>query len=215
MGSGRNDAAGFADGVRVMTAPTMTWMRLTRRLGYHRNPLTRRSDLIEAWLLPAVIAVFLALSPLAADAASMWVRADNAAAHRAQMSWHRVTAVLVQAAPGPVMSDNGANTWVAWTAARWTADGRSQLGNVPAAAGTRAGSTVPVWLDRAGNPRLPPLTADQARGRVIDMASVAIAALAVLLAGMALFGRWVLDRRRLASWETAWLSVGPQWSGRR
>jgi hypothetical protein len=193
----------------------MTWTRLARRLGHHRNPLTRRSDLIEVWLVPAAIAAFLALSPLVAGAAGMWVHADNAAAHRAQAAWHRVTAVLLQAAPGPMMSDNGGNSWVAWTAARWTAGGRSQLGRVPAAAGTRAGSTVPVWLDRAGNARLPPLTADQARGRVIEAASVALAGLAILLAGMALLGRWVLDRRRLASWETAWLSVGPQWSGRR
>jgi hypothetical protein len=197
----------------------MTWTRLRRRrrrrLRLHGNPLCRRSDLIEAWLLPAVIAAFLALGPFVAGAAGLWVRADNAAAHRAQLSWHRVPAVLLRAAPGPMMSDNGANSWLTWTPARWTADGLTRLGRVPAAAGSRAGSTVPVWLDRAGNVRMPPLTASQATEQVINAASIAIVGLAVLLAGTAMLGRRVLDRRRLASWETAWLSVGPQWSRRR
>jgi hypothetical protein len=212
MGSGRNGAAGSAVGVNVMATAAMTWMRLTRRLRRDRNPLRRRSDLIEGWLLPAVIAAFLAASPLVAGAAGLWVRADNAAAKHAQLSWHRVPAVLLEAAPGPAMSDNGANTWVVRTSARWTADGRPRIASVPAPAGTRAGSTVPVWLDRAGNVRMPPLTAAQASDRVVVATLIALAGLAVLLAGMALLARRVLDRRRLAGWETAWLSVGPHWS---
>jgi hypothetical protein len=192
----------------------MTWMRLARRLRSDGNPLRRRADVVEAWLLPAVIAAFLALSPLVAGVAGMWVGADNAAARHAQLSWHRVPAVLQQAAPGPVLSDHGANTWVVWTRARWTADGRQWLGSVPAPARTSAGSTVPVWLDRAGTVQLPPLTAGHARGRVITAAAIAVGSLAVLLAGLALLARRLLDRRRLAGWETAWLSVEPDWSHR-
>jgi hypothetical protein len=188
------------------------WTRVGRRLGTDHNPLRRRSDLIEAWLLPAVIAAFVALGPLAAGAASAWVHAGNAAARQAQRSWHRVPAVLLAAAPGPMMSDNGANSWVTWTPARWTAGGRPHSGKVPAAAGTRAGATVPVWVDRAGNVQTPPLTADQVRDRVAVAASLALAALAVLLACLAAGVRRVLDRRRLAAWEAAWLSAGPLWS---
>jgi hypothetical protein len=212
VGIGRNGAAGSADGVNVMAMPTMRWMRLTRRLGRDGNPLRRRSDQIEGWLLPVAIAVFLAASPLVVGAAGLWAGADNAAAKHAQLSWHRVSAVLLQAAPGPEMSDNGANTWVVWTPARWTAGGRPRIASVPAPAGTWAGSTVPVWLDRAGNVQIPPLTAAQASDHVVVAALIALAGLAVFLAGMALLARWVLDRRRLADWETAWLSVGPQWS---
>jgi hypothetical protein len=212
VGIGRKGAAGSDDEVNVMAMPTMTWTRLTRRLGRDRNPLRRRSDLIEGWLLPAAIAAFLAAGPFVAGAAGLWVRADNMAARGAQLSWHRVSATLLQAAPGPEMSDNGANTWVVWTPARWNADGRPRVASVPVPAGTWAGSTVPVWLDRAGNVRLPPLTAAQASNRVLVAALTALAGLAVLLAGMALLARWVLDRRRLAAWEAAWLSVGPSWS---
>jgi hypothetical protein len=197
-----------------MTTPAMTWRRLTRRPGRDRNPLRRRSDVIEAWLLPVVIIAFLALGPIAGATAGLTARADNAAAHRAQQTWHRADAVLLQAAPGPPMSDGGANTWLVWTPARWTSGGRQRLGEVPAAAGTRAGRTVPVWLDRAGNVQSPPRTAAQDRHHVMVVVSLAVAALAVLLAGLALLARWLLNWRRLAAWEAAWRSVGPQWSGR-
>jgi uncharacterized membrane protein YhaH (DUF805 family) len=187
---------------------------VARRLGFDHNPLRRRSDLIEAWLLPAVIAVFLIVSPLLVGAASAWVHNDNAAALQAQRSWHRVTAVLLVAVPGPLMSDNGANTWVMWTRARWSADGRRHVGQVPAAAGSSAGSTVSVWLDRAGDVQAPPLNALQMRDRVVLAAVVALTALAVFLTAVTLICRRLLDRRRLAGWAADWLSVGPQWSRR-
>ena len=155
-----------------------------------------------------------AIGPVLVGAASAWVHDQNAAAQQAERSWHRVTAVLLQAVPGPLMSDNGANTWIMWTPARWTADGRRHVGQVPAAAGSSAGSTVSVWLDRAGNVQAPPLSAVQIRDRVVLAAVVALTALAVFLTAVTLIGRRLLDRRRLAGWAADWLSVGPQWSRR-
>jgi hypothetical protein len=187
---------------------------MTRRLGFDRNPLRRRSDVIEAWLLPAAIAVFLALGPLLVGATSAGAHAENAAAQQAQRSWHRVSAVLLAAVPGPMMSDNGANSWVTWAPARWIAGGRAHVGPVPVLAGTSAGGAVPVWLDRAGHVQTPPLTAGQVRDRAILAALVGLTTLAAILAGLALIGRWLLDRRRLAGWGTAWLAVGPHWSRR-
>jgi hypothetical protein len=211
---GCNGAAWLADGVEVMTTPTMTWRRLTRRPGRDRNPLRRRSDVIEAWLLPILMIAFVALSPVAGAAAGLRARAGNVAAHRAEQSWHRAAAVLLQASPGPLFVDGGANTWLVWTPARWTSGGRQRLGDVPAAAGTRAGSTVPVWLDRAGNVQSPPLSAAQGRHHIISAVSLALAALAVLLGGLALLTRRLLNWRRLAGWEAGWRSVSPQWSQR-
>jgi len=199
-------------GMTVMAAPTTTWMRLTRRLGCDGNPLRRRSDLIEGLLLPAAIVVFLALCPIVAAVAGMWIHADNTAARHDELSWHRVSAVLLNAAPGPLMSDNGANSWEVWTLARWTLDGRQRHGDVPVPANTRAGSTVPIWLDRAGSVRMPALTAAQVKDRVVVVTMIALAGVALFLAGSALLARRVLDRRRLAGWEAAWLLVGPNWS---
>jgi hypothetical protein len=194
-----------------MTPATM-WTRVARRLGFDHNPLRRTSDVVEAWLLPAVITVFLILSPFVAGTAAAAVRADNAAAQRATQSWHRVPAVLLRAAPGPMWADSGSNTWLVWTPARWAADGRPHTGEVPAPAGTKAGATVRVWLDRAGNVQVPPPPAAYARDRVMVGMGVAVAALALALAFLTLLTRRILNRRRLAGWAAAWLSVGPQWS---
>ncbi len=182
---------------------------MTRRLGLDHNPLRRTSDVVEAWLLPAVIAVFLILSPLVAGTAAAAVRADNAAAQRATQSWHQVPAVLLRAAPGPMWPGN---TWLVWTPARWPAGGRPHTGDVPAPAGTKAGATVRVWLDRAGSVQVPPPALAYARDRVMVGMLIAVTALALLLAGLTLLIRRILDRRRLAGWAAAWLSVGPQWS---
>ncbi len=211
-GTSCKGAAGTAAGVTMMATPTTRWLKLSRRLGGDGNPLRRRSDLIEAWLLPAAIALFLALCPVVAVLAGIWVRADNAAARHAQLSWHPADAVLLRAAPGPAMSDDGANSWVVWTLAKWTVDGRRYVGDVPAVAGSRAGSTMTVWLDRTGRVRTPPLTAAQVGGRVGTATWFCLALLAVLLAVLAGLARQILDKRRLAGWETAWLTVGPRWS---
>ena len=195
-----------------MTTPTMTWTRLARALGSDHNPLRRRSDLIAAWLTPAAIAIFLVLGPLVAVGAIAAAHSGVTTARQAGRGLHPVPAVLLQAVPGPLMTAGGTNSWVTWAPARWTADGRPQAGRIPATSGSRAGSTVPVWLDRAGHVRNPPLTASQARDRVITAAAAALAALAALLAGFAIAGRCVLNRRRLAAWEAAWRMTGPRWS---
>jgi hypothetical protein len=45
--------------------------------------------------------------------------------------------------------------------------------------------------------------------------AVATAALGIALLCLAGAGRWVLDRRRLAGWETAWAAAAsPQWARR-
>ena len=193
-----------------MTTPTMTWTRLTRRLRDDHNPLRLRSDRVEAWLLPAVLAAFLVLAPLVAAATIWQVHAANAADTTAQRSLHPAPAVLLAAAPGP-MHRHG-SSWLVWTPARWTADGVTRTGQIPVGAGTPAGSRVRVWLTRSGQVRLPPLTPGLARDRGRFAAALALAALAGALALAALAGRWRLNRRRLSDWTIGWLAVEPQWS---
>jgi hypothetical protein len=196
----------------MMATPTTAWMKFTRRLGRDGNPLRRRSDIIEAWLVPAAIAAFLALSPLVALGSGAWIRADNNAAQHAQKSWHHVDAVLLQAVPGPEMSDNEPNSWLTWTPAHWTVNGHRYTGDVPAQAGSRAGSVVPIWLDQAGKVRAPALTAAQLADNAVTATWIGLVVLAMLLATLAGLAKRALDKRRLAGWETAWLTVGPRWS---
>jgi hypothetical protein len=195
-----------------MTTPTMTWTRLTRRLRGDGNPLRRRSDVAQAWLLPGAIGAFLVLGPLVAVASLLIVSAGNAAEHRADRSLHPVAAVLLAATPGPMVSASGANSWLSWARARWTAGGTARSGLVPVRAGTRAGAAVQVWLDRAGRVRLPPLTAGMARDRIRLTMALALTVLAAFLTGVTLVARWLLNRRQLAGWAAAWRVVEPQWS---
>lgn len=196
----------------MVATPTKKWLRLTRGLGLDGNPLRRRADVLARWLLPGTIAIFLALSPLVAGLAGVVVRADNSAATNASHAWHSVQAVVLQAAAGPEQTDQGANTWLVWTRAQWAADGHQHVAEVPVAAGSAAGRAVTIWLDSAGKVHLPPLTAAQDRSRVRNAMLLAVGGLAVVLAGLALLGWRILNRRRLAAWETAWLAVGPRWS---
>ncbi len=196
-----------------MTAtPTTVWARLARRLGIDGNPLRRRSDVIVAWLLPVAIMLFFALCPVVYIVMGMRVRADNAVAQRAEVTWHRVEGVLLQPAAGPQQSGSGANAWTVLEPVRWSVDGRPHVNDVPVASDTPAGRLVPVLLNRAGKLEMPPLTAAQVGDRVFADTLVALAALSVLLAGLAWAIRRALDRRRLADWETEWLAVGPRWS---
>jgi hypothetical protein len=197
-----------------MTTPTTTWTRLARRLGADHNPLRRRSDLAEAWLLPVALALFLLIGPLAVAGAVWSGHAQAAAARQAQRTWHRVPAMLLTPAPGP-LSGGSAHAWTVREPARWVAaDGTVATRLVPVRAGTPAGSVVPVWLDRAGTPQPLPLSTAQSRDRVVVTAAAALTALAMLLTGLVLVTRWRLNRRRLASWAADWAQVGPQWSHR-
>jgi hypothetical protein len=195
-----------------MTAATTKWVNLSRRLGMDGNPLRRPADKIEAWLTPVAIAVFLALCPVVAIGMSAWVHADNAAAQRAARSWHPVKAVLLQAAPGPAETDSGANTWTDWVEARWSAGGLQKKGSVPVPAGSPKGSTQTVLLNRAGAVQLPPAPASQVAALADTATGAGLSVLAVLMVGLTCVIRGVLDRRRIALWESAWLTVGPRWS---
>jgi hypothetical protein len=197
-----------------MMATTTKWVKLSRRFGLDRNPLRRPADKIEAWLVPAAIAVFLALCPVVGSGMSAWVHADNAAAQRAAQSWHSVKAILLQAVPGAAESDGGTNTWTVWARAQWTVGGLHVTGKVPVPAGSPAGSTHAVWLNRAGAVQVPPASASQVAGLADTATAVGLTALAILLTGLTWLIRRALDRRRLARWESAWLTVGPRWSHR-
>src|SRR5689334_16276328 len=189
-----------------MRPPTTMWTRLRRRLAADGNPLRRRADVAAAWLLPAAVVAFLVLSPLAVAAADALAHAGVAPAEQAQRSWRQVPATTLAPAAGPVQPAQGSDSWTTWVPARWLVAGQQQTGQVPVPAGTWAGRTVPVWLDSSGRVQNPPLLAGAVRNRVLAAAVMALASLALLLATVAVAVWGALTRRRLASWDTAWLA---------
>jgi len=128
-----------------------------------------------------------------------------------------VVAVLNQA--GPLFRISMAQLGQA--DARWRDPGGSEQSGVlttataPDIAGAAAGARIPIWLDRSGQPAAPPV------GKVAMVVNALAASAAVTggaaMALLACYGlcRLVLDRRRLATWESAWSLTGPRWTTRR
>jgi hypothetical protein len=180
---------------------------LARRLGLDGNPLRRRTDKIAACLAILLLALFLTGAPLlSVIAGRTWATGPHGV-----RSWRQVPAVLLRAAP-PVTG------WVytdPLVPARWTApDGRIRTGPIPVSLGLAAGRTVPLWVDAAGSPVGPPLNHRAVLAREAAAAVFVPVALGWVLLCLAEASRWVLDRRRLADWETAWAATGPQWTKR-
>ncbi|MFI6409420.1 hypothetical protein [Streptomyces sp. NPDC050548] len=179
----------------------MRWWRL------RRNPLRRRSYLVEAWLLLAasVLAVLAAVGTGAWTALAVERHIDALRAGR-----HSVSAVLIEDAVRTVGTAEGSDSYRATV--RWTAaDGTRRTGLAHVDPGSEVGTTTHVWLDGRGRLVPTPATATQARieGAVLGVWAAAGAAGAVLLVGRVLSGR--LERRRLDQWDADWARVGPKW----
>jgi hypothetical protein len=188
--------------------------RLGRWLGLDGNPLRRRTDKVATWLMVQFLVVILIGVPLFGFAVFAWASRAGAAQQRAERSWREVPAVLLRSGPASDPLADGAFGY-SWVPARWTApDGQVRSGDIPVEAGLATGRKVLMWVDAAGRPTDPPLTDRAVLARAASAAAVATAMLVIALSCLALIGRWLLDRRRLADWELAWAVVGPQWTKR-
>lgn len=187
--------------------------RLGRWLGLDGNPLRRRTDKIATCLAAQLFAAFLMGALLLSVAAISWAGRAAAADQQAQRSWRQVSAVLLHAPQTTVALAGFAE--LSWAPAQWTApDGRARTGEIPVSPDLTAGQVVPLWVDAAGWPTGPPLSHRGVLAREAAAAAVATVTLGIVLLCLAGVGRWVLNRRRLADWEAAWASVGPQWTRR-
>jgi hypothetical protein len=183
------------------------------RLLAGRNALRRPVDRIEGVVLATLSAAFGVAVVMAAIIGVHTYQSQSAAA----AGLHPVTARLVQ--NGPL--DGGLPHVLGQAEARWRAPGGGEHSAVlttataPDIAGAPAGTRIQVWLTRSGQPAVPPT------GQIIMITYALVAGLAIAaIAGMALLicyavSRLVLDRRRLAAWESAWNLTGPRWTTRR
>ncbi|MFF7791397.1 hypothetical protein [Streptomyces sp. NPDC007991] len=177
---------------------------------WRRNPLKRRADRVEAWVVLGVWMLTVCVAVLAGLTVGRSVE-DGLA--RERVEWRPLVARLAERAPGTA-SENGdvSRAEHVWAEARWTAaDGSSHSGQVRVLAGSRAGSPVTVWTDREGRQVTRPVTESQARIRACLIGGVAgiCAATAPLAAGRAVRRR--LERRRMDQWDTEWSRFGPLW----
>ncbi|HEX5114286.1 MAG TPA: hypothetical protein VFW65_03715 [Pseudonocardiaceae bacterium] len=117
----------------------------------------------------------------------------------------QVTATLTQDAP--ILVSLGNRPATDQVAARWTFAGRSHHGLITAAEGSRANSTMRIWVNLSGDEIRPPLTeADAAERGWLAGAVTFVVALAVLFGAPGLV-EWRLNRTRMRHWDQEWQRV--------
>lgn len=194
---------------RGLTHPVQ---RLARLLG-GRNPLRRPHDRVEGTTIVVLTVAFLAAMAWASFLGARLYQSQLAAAAQVRPA----TAVLAHDGPRPDIRLVPTGQVLAHWAGR---GGREESGvleavTTPGISGAVAGTRVRVWLNRLGQPVAPP------PGRALMMVGAVLMALAVaagIAAGLLLpywLCRLVLDRSRLAAWESAWALTGPRWTSRR
>ncbi|MBJ7902762.1 hypothetical protein IF655_05565 [Streptomyces sp. DSM 110735] len=191
---------------RIPWTPPVTRVRLWR---WRRNPLRRRSDLAEGWIILLTWIFAVLGGALAGWAAGQTVDA-SLAARRAQV--HTVSAVLTADAARTVSEGSGYEGDHVWATVRWTdPDGSVHTGRTKVRPGTSAGTATTVWTDGTGRTVPPPASvAEAALQTVLTGLLVAqVSGTAVWAGGRLLRGSLV--RRQLSEWDKEWKRVGPEW----
>ncbi|MFG2806303.1 Rv1733c family protein [Streptomyces massasporeus] len=177
---------------------------------WRRNPLKRRADRVEAWVVLGVWLLTGVVGVLAGTAVSSSVE-DGLARERAE--WRPLVARLAERAPGTASENaHASRAEHVWATARWTAaDGSEHSGQLRVPAGSATGAPVTVWTDPEGRQVTRPVTESQARVRasLIGGVSGLCAAVVPLGAGRGLRSR--LERRRIDQWDAEWSRFGPMW----
>ena len=184
--------------------------RLVRWLA-GRNALRRPVNRVEGAVLVVLSAALFVAVPVAAVLGMHAYQSERAAS----ASLHPAMAVLIQAGPF-----YGSLARIGRVEARWRdQEGGERSGVLTTVSapivGAAAGARIPVWLDRSGQPVAPPVSrvamVFNALAKGAAVAGGAGAALLICYVSC----RLVLDRRRLAAWESAWSLTGPRWTTRR
>ena len=178
---------------------------------WRRNPLRRRSDVVEAWVILAGWLLALVGGLLGGLAAA---DAIERSADRQRAERRTVSAVLVEDAKGKVPARPAGDPRV-WATVRWTApDGSIRTGEARVSATSPAGNRVTVWIDKSGHLTAEPLTDGQARSHAVaggvlvatGVGGIALAAVSV--------ARFHLSRRRMEQWAAEWERIDT-WPGRK
>ncbi|MDH6522250.1 hypothetical protein [Streptomyces sp. SAI-090] len=197
------------DGKRATNTNTGAKKATKRLWRWRSNPLRRRDDVVEAWIVLAVWTVIALAGTLAGV-----VTAHAADAVFAQQRAERspVRAILLTDAPRTISAIGGAGGDQTRAAVRWTApDGSVRTGRTLVDAGQNAGSRTTVWTSAQGDLSTRPPSPAGAAVEAGGLGASAALALAGVVYGTGRAARGWLERRRIDQWGTEWALVGPQW----
>ncbi|MBR8639944.1 hypothetical protein KEF29_13160 [Streptomyces tuirus] len=174
---------------------TVRWWR------WRRNPLKRRVDVVEAWVVLAGWVLALLGGAFAGLAAS---GAVERAVERQRAESRQVPAVVVEDAPAPYPA-RAASDHRVWGEVRWTApDGSTHREEARVPPRAPAGTTIPVWVNSSGDITSPPVTAGEAWLHMALGGGLAGAFAGGIVLGAVGLTRLSLDRRRMTQWDAEW-----------
>ncbi|WP_093622716.1 Rv1733c family protein [Streptomyces sp. 3213.3] len=175
---------------------------------WRRNPLRRRSDVIEAWIVLAtwVLALVgsLVMGLMAADTADLSLG-------RQRLERHSVSAVLTERAAGKT-SVRALDDRHVWVTVRWTApDGSPHTGQTKVPPDTAKGTRVTVWTDGRGRLTSKPLSSGEVRFQAAWAGTLAAIGVGTAAFGVSQVLRVRLDHRRMREWADEWQRVDTRW----
>jgi hypothetical protein len=184
---------------------------------WRRNPLRRRSDVLEAWMVVAVGLLLFVGAPLAGAVAGWWAHGEaRAVAAEQRADRHRVRAEVLGRTPDSLPSVQGGREHAYRATVRWTdPDSGLRTGTARVPAGTHRGEVIDVWFDGKGRSVLPPPDESAVWQHTLTLG---LCATGGAVAGVLLVrsvARGALNRRRMAAWEREWALTEPQWTRRR
>jgi hypothetical protein len=183
-----------------------------KRFTLGSGPLKRGSDRLQFGARVLLICSLLMSIPIALAVATATHSQARAEAAAQSAERHKVSARLLEDAP--LTAPGSGDLLVRSRApAAWPGpSGGEEQGSVIVLAGTKAGSTVPIWLDSAGHHTRRPLTDSDITGRTVGRALLTLLVLCTLAFGAYECFRAALDRNRSRRWATEWATVGPRWT---
>ncbi|MFI9830957.1 hypothetical protein ACIHIX_25140 [Streptomyces sp. NPDC051913] len=178
---------------------------------WRSNPLRRRDDIVEAWVVLAVWAVVAVGGAITGLVTAH--TADDALAQR-RAGRHPVRAVLLADVPHRTPAVRSSSD-KALAKVRWTApDGSTRTDNVLVDTGLKAGTHVVAWQDGRGTWVAAPPSSGAAAVEAGVLGAAAGLALAGAVLAVGAVARSRLDRRRIDTWGREWDLVGPKWGHR-
>ena len=186
--------------------------RLGAVVGRRHNPLWRRTDTLRSRLRVLLALAVTATVALAALLALGFYHDDRASAVQQASALHRTQAVALTDAD----QDHGGYGANFTALLRWTdPSGATHQGRAAVDAATVAGTSVPVWLNSAGQVSAPPTTVADSTGKAILLGGlVLVSGGSLVLAGSSL-ARSRLSRADLRNWEREWKEIEPTWTRRK
>jgi hypothetical protein len=183
---------------------------------WRRNPLRRRSDVVEAWTVLVVAVLLCVGAPALGVLSARWAH-DQARSVAAEQRAERrqVRAEVTGQTPGTLPSAQAGGEHFYRATVRWTEpDGSSRTAAARVPADTRRGEWVDVWFDARGREVPAPADDSLVRQHAVAVGACATAGAAVTV----LFGHTVVRRvalrHRMAEWDRAWARTEPQWTRR-